>query len=97
MTSSSSSLFKQALGEIVSTDLTEKIKQVYFVLKQAMITLGGMAEHRFTNVYNYQCCLLVMHLYTWIQLYPSLPRIILTIDSISFVALHVQQMILINF
>ena len=35
-------------------------------LQQAMITLRGMAEHRFNNVYNYQCLM-------WILTFPLIP------------------------
>ena len=31
--------------------------------KQALKILWGMAEHRFSNVYNYQCLTLVLYLY----------------------------------
>ena len=27
----------------------------YILIKQAMISLRGMANHRFSNVYNYKC------------------------------------------
>ena len=36
------------------------------LVKQAMITLWGMAEHRFSNVYNYQCLM-------WILTFPLIP------------------------
>ena len=32
-------------------------------IKQAMITLWRMAEHKFSNIYNYQCLTLVLYLY----------------------------------
>ena len=41
--------------------------------KQAMITLWGMAEHRFGNVYNYQCLTKVLHLFIWILTFPLIP------------------------
>ena len=40
-------------------------------MKQAMVTLRGMAEHKFSNVY--QCLTLVLHLYTWILVFPLIP------------------------
>ena len=38
-------------------------KQTETLLQQAIIILWGMAEHRFNNVYNYQCLTLVLCLY----------------------------------
>ena len=38
-----------------------------------MITLRGMAEHRFSNVYNYQCLTKVMYLFMWILIFPFIP------------------------
>ena len=35
-----------------------------------MVTLRGMAEHRFSNVYFYQCLALVLYFYTWILIFP---------------------------
>ena len=44
--------------ELVNPDLfrfyVKKIEKHYFVTQQAMVTLRGMAEHSFSNVYNYQ-------------------------------------------
>ena len=50
------------------------LKQGKFLLiehcnsQQAMITLQGMAERRFSNVYNYQCLKKVLFLFTWITM-----------------------------
>ena len=41
--------------------------------KQAMITLLVMAEHSFSNVYNYQCLTKVLYLFTWILTFPLIP------------------------
>ena len=38
-----------------------------------MITLQGMAEHRFSNVYNYQCLTKVLYLFMWILTFPLIP------------------------
>ena len=38
-----------------------------------MITLEGMTEHRFSNVYYYQCLTFVLYLYTWILISPLIP------------------------
>ena len=38
-----------------------------------MITLWGRAEHRFSNVYNYQCLTKVLYLFTWILIFPLNP------------------------
>ena len=41
--------------------------------KQAMKTLCGMAEHRFSQVYNYQCLTSVLYLSRWILIFPLIP------------------------
>ena len=38
-----------------------------------MITLRGMAEKGFSNVYNYQCLTLVLYIFTWIIPFPLIP------------------------
>ena len=55
-------LFVNFLGlGVYTTDISNRDLWVYTrQFKQAMITLHGMAEHRFCNVYNYQCLKLPM-------------------------------------
>ena len=38
------------------------LNRATFDQKQAMITLRGMAEERFSNVYSYQCLTLVLYI-----------------------------------
>ena len=38
----------------------------YNIFKQAMITLRGMTEHKFSSIYNYHCLTKVLYLFMWI-------------------------------
>ena len=52
------------------TNSKKSTHKVKIKIEQAKITLRGMAEHRFSNVYNYQCLTIV---FTWILIFPLTP------------------------
>ena len=54
-----------------------------------MITLRGMAEHTYSNVYNNQCLTLVLYFYMWILISPQFgfpliyfPPLILDVEQV---------------
>ena len=56
--------------------LTGLKRLVQWGSEQAMITLQGMAEHRFSNLYDYQC--LTLELYLYGRIYQKLWDLVVT-------------------